>query len=166
MRVAFSRRGRASSARSPRRTVPLRPAPGERRPAARATVAANRVNVGFLPLALQHKPPLQILRQLEAELPRREAQEEAQVVVCHGDLCLPNILIDPATDQVTGLIDLGRLGTADHHVDIALLLATARTVWPDEQTARQAEHDFEQWYGTAVDPKRQDFYLRLDALTW
>jgi streptomycin 3"-kinase len=135
-------------------------------PAARATVAEERVNIGFLPLALQSTPPPLILEQLEAELPRRQAQEGAALVVCHGDLCLPNVLIDPVTDQVTGLIDLGRLGTADPHADIALLLATARTIWPDEQTARRAEQDFDQWYGTAVDPERQDFYLRLDALTW
>jgi streptomycin 3"-kinase len=86
--------------------------------------------------------------------------------VCHGDLCLPNILIDPVTHHVTGLIDLGRLGTADPHADIALLLATARTIWPDEPTARQAESDFDRWYGTAVDRERQEFYLRLDPLTW
>jgi streptomycin 3"-kinase len=151
--------------------LPARQCPFDRRlasmmPAARAAVAENRVNVGFLPLALQHTPPLQILRQLEAELPRRVTQEDAQLVVCHGDLCLPNILIDPVTHHVTGLIDLGRLGTADPHADIALLLTTARTIWPDEQTARQAEQDFDQWYGTAVDRERQEFYLRLDPLTW
>ena len=151
--------------------LPAEQCPFDRRlasvmPAARATVAEKRVNVGFLPRALQSTPPPQILDQLEAELPRRVAQEDAELVVCHGDLCLPNILIDPGSDQVTALIDLGRLGTADPHADIALLLATARTIWPDEQTARQAEQDFDQWYGTAVDPERLDFYLRLDPLTW
>jgi streptomycin 3"-kinase len=151
--------------------LPAEQCPFDRRlasvlPAARATVAEKRVKVGFLPLALQSTPPAQILKQLEAELPRRVAQEGAQLVVCHGDLCLPNILIDPVKDQVTGLIDLGRLGTADPHADIALLLATARTIWADEHTARQAEGDFDQWYGAAVDPERLDFYLRLDPLTW
>jgi streptomycin 3"-kinase len=151
--------------------LPAQHCPFDRRlvsvmPAARATVAEDRVNVGFLPLALQQTPPPQILLQLEAELPLREAQEGVRLVVCHGDLCLPNILIDPVTEHITGLIDLGRLGTADPHADIALLLATARTIWPDEQAARQAEHDFGHWYGTAVDPERLDFYLRLDPLTW
>jgi streptomycin 3"-kinase len=135
-------------------------------PAARATVAEGRVHVEFLPLELQHTSPPQILEQLEDELPQRVAQERAQLAVCHGDLCLPNILIDPATSQVTGLIDLGRLGTADPHTDIALLLATARVTWPDEDTARRAEYDFAQRYGTELDPERQDFYLRLDPLTW
>ena len=65
------------------------------------------------------------MEQIEAELPVRLAQERASVV-CHGDLCLPNILVNPDIGQVTGLIDLGRLGTADPYGDIALLLATAR----------------------------------------
>ena len=117
-------------------------------------------------LALQHTPPAQIMEQIETELPVRLAQERAQMVVCHGDLCLPNILVDPATGQVTGLIDLGRLGTADPYGDIALLLATARETWTDEVMARRADQEFAEIYGTELDPERQDFYLRLDPMTW
>jgi len=135
-------------------------------PLARASVAESRVVVEFLPEDLQHVPPAQILEQIEAELPRRLAQERAQLVVCHGDLCLPNILVDPATDQVNALIDLGRLGTADPYADIALFLATARSTWPDEETARRADQDFAEAYAAELDPERQDFYLRLDPLTW
>ena len=135
-------------------------------PVARASVAEDRVHVEFLPSSLQHTPPGLILKQLEDELPKRIAQERSQLVVCHGDLCLPNVLVGPVTSQVTGLIDLGRLGTADPYADIALLLATARATWPGEETARRAEYDFAQLYGTELDPERQDFYLRLDPLTW
>ena len=117
-------------------------------------------------LALQHTPPAQIMEQIETELPVRLAQERAQLVVCHGDLCLPNVLVDPATGQVTGLIDLGRLGTADPYGDIALLLATARETWTDEVMARRADQESAEIYGTELDPERQDFYLRLDPLTW
>ena len=133
---------------------------------AHASVAEGRVVVEFLPVALQRTPPAQIMEQIEAELPVRLAQERAQLVVCHGDLCLPNILVDPATGQVTGLIDLGRLGTADPYGDIALLLATARETWSDEAMARRADEEFAEIYGTELDPERQDFYLRLDPLTW
>lgn len=87
-------------------------------------------------------------------------------MVCHGDLCLPNVLVDPATVQVTGLIDLDRLGRADPYVDIALLLANARGTWPDETTARQADAAFAARYGIILDPDRRDFHLRLDPLTW
>jgi streptomycin 3"-kinase len=135
-------------------------------PLAHAGVAEGWVVVGFLPLAVQRTPPTQILEQIEVELSVRLAQERTQLVVCHGDLCLPNIVVDPATGQVKALIDLGRLGTADPYGDIALLLATARETWSDEAMARRADQQFAELYGTELDPERQDFYLRLDPLTW
>ena len=134
--------------------------------AARATVDQNRVHTEFLPRHLQHTPPVVILESVERELPRRREQEGADSVVCHGDLCLPNILVDPSTLHVAGLIDLGRLGRADPYVDIALLLANARGTWPDEDTACRADHNFADRYGIVLDPDRQDFHLRLDPLTW
>ncbi len=135
-------------------------------PLAYASVAEGRVVVEFLPVALQRTPPTQILEQIEGELPVRLAQERAELVVCHGDLCLPNILVDPDTGLVTALIDHGRLGTADPYGDIALLVATARETWSDEAMARRADQEFAEIYGTELDPDRQDFYLRLDPLTW
>ena len=135
-------------------------------PLARASVAEDRVVVDFLPKALQRTPPTQILEQIEAELPVRLAQERTELVVCHGDLCLPNVLVDPTTGQVTAFLDLGRLGTADPYGDIALLLATARQTWSDKAMARRADQEFAEIYGTELDAERQDFYLRLDPLTW
>jgi streptomycin 3"-kinase len=135
-------------------------------PLARAAVAEDRVVVGFLPESLQGTPPRQILDGIEDELTLRAGQERAERVVCHGDLCLPNILVDPVTDQVSAVLDLGRLGTADPYVDLSLLLATARSTWPDQATARRADSRFAASYGTELDPDRQDFYLRLDPLTW
>ena len=38
--------------------------------------------------------------------------------------------------------------------------------WPDEAMARRADQEFAEIYGTELDPARQDFYLRLDPLTW
>jgi streptomycin 3"-kinase len=134
---------------------------------AEATVAEDRVIVEFLPQNLQRTPPSQILEQIRAELPTRLAEERAELVVGHGDLCLPNVLVDPDTGQVQGLIDLGRLGRADPYGDIALLIATARGTWPDTSTAaRRAEEEFAAIYGRTLDPARLDFYLRLDPLTW
>ncbi|GAA1227296.1 aminoglycoside O-phosphotransferase APH(3')-IIb [Kitasatospora nipponensis] len=57
-----------------------------------------------------------LLAELNATVPADE-----DVVVCHGDLCLPNVLLDPRTLQVTGLVDLGRVGRADRNADLALL---------------------------------------------
>lgn len=135
-------------------------------PLARQTVAENRVQAEFLPERLQHTPPAAILQQLEEELSQRQQQERDDLVVCHGDLCLPNILIDSGTLHISGLIDLGRVGRADPYADIALLLANARETWPDELTARSADHDFAEEYGIDLDSERQRFYLLLDPLTW
>jgi streptomycin 3"-kinase len=135
-------------------------------PLARTTVAEDRVQTEFLPVPLQQVPPAHILGQVEDDLPRRQRQEEDERVVCHGDLCLPNILIDPATMRVVGLIDLGRLGLADPYADLALLLANARETWPDEATARAADQEFGGLYGIDLDAERQRFYLLLDPLTW
>jgi streptomycin 3"-kinase len=76
------------------------------------------------------------------------------------------VVVDYLPAEVSALIDLGRLGTADQYGDIALLLSTAREVWSDEATAARADQQFSEVYGTDLDPVRHDFYLRLDPLTW
>ena len=43
--------------------------------------------------------------QLLAERPISE-----DLVVCHGDLSIPNVLFDPDTVEFTGLVDVGRVG--------------------------------------------------------
>ncbi|MFJ9388467.1 APH(3'') family aminoglycoside O-phosphotransferase [Nocardioides sp. NPDC101246] len=139
---------------------------GTMMPLAREVVAAGRVQAEFLPEELQQVPPAMILDGIEDELPQRTAQERSAPVVCHGDLCLPNILVDPDTMRVSGLIDLGRLGRADPYADIALLLANARETWRDEATARQADREFAELYGIRLDAGSQRFYLHLDPLTW
>ncbi|NEB37738.1 APH(3'') family aminoglycoside O-phosphotransferase [Streptomyces sp. SID14515] len=133
---------------------------------ARDVVARGAVNPEFLPVEQQHVPPAELLSRLTGQIPRRRDQEVADTVVCHGDLCLPNIVLDPATWEVSGFIDLGRLGAADRHADLALLLANARETWVDEERARAADLAFAERYGIAVDHDRLRFYLHLDPLTW
>jgi len=133
---------------------------------ARAAVVENRVHREFLPVKLQEVPPQDILDQLEEELPLRLEQEAAESVVCHGDLCLANIMIEPAAGEVSGLIDLGRLGRADPYADIALLLTNSRESWETEADAREADALFARHYGVDLDPARLRFYLWLDPLTW
>ncbi|TXS58249.1 APH(3'') family aminoglycoside O-phosphotransferase [Streptomyces sp. t39] len=134
--------------------------------AARDAVARGAVRPEFLPEEQQHTPPGALLARVVAQVPRRREQEAADTVVCHGDLCLPNIVLDPRTLEVSGFIDLGRLGRADRHADVALLLATARETWADEERARAADAAFAERYGLAPDPGRLRFYLHLDPLTW
>lgn len=133
---------------------------------ARDIVARDAVNPEFLPLEQQHVPPAELLTRLSGEIPRRRDQAVADTVVCHGDLCLPNIILDPGTLRVSGFIGLGRLGAADRYADLALLLANARETWVDEERARAADMVFAERYGIALDHDRLRFYLHLDPLTW
>ncbi|MGC4192166.1 MAG: phosphotransferase [Thermomicrobiales bacterium] len=133
---------------------------------ARDVVARGAVNPVFLPEADRQREPAAILAELERDVSRMLALAARDPVVCHGDCCLPNIMVDPETLVVTGFVDLGRLGVADRYADLALLTANARETWPDETAARAADAMLAKTYGMPFDPERLSFYLRLDPLTW
>lgn len=133
---------------------------------ARDVVARGAVNPEFLPEDQQDTPADELLARLVPQLEQRLAQEAAGSVVCHGDLCLPNIVLHPETMDVAGFIDLGRLGAADPYADISLLLANSRETWEDEGRAKAADEAFAERYGIVLDRDREMFYLHLDPLTW
>ena len=133
---------------------------------AEAVVARNAVNPDFLPDHDKSRAPAELLARVVAELPARFAQEIDDLVVCHGDACLPNIMVDPATLRCTGLIDLGRLGRADRYADLALLLANAQESWTSSDQAECARSILFEALGIEADRDRLAFYLRLDPLTW
>jgi streptomycin 3"-kinase len=152
--------------------LPVTDCPFERRLAtmfrlAESVVARGAVNSDFLDSADRGTPPAVLLGRLRDDLPRRLAAEPGDLVVCHGDACLPNILLDPDTLRCTGLIDLGRLGVADRYADLSLLVANARESWESPEQARTA---FDTLFSLLAlphpDRERLDFYLHLDPLTW
>ncbi|MCO1578887.1 APH(3'') family aminoglycoside O-phosphotransferase [Crossiella sp. SN42] len=133
---------------------------------AQDVVAREAVNPDFLPVEQQDTPPIALLARIAEQVGQRLGQEAADTVVCHGDLCLPNIILDPDTRTVAGFIDLGRLGRADRYADLSLLLANSRETWTDEAQAGAADEAFAARYGIDLDTPRQRFYLHLDPLTW
>ncbi|WP_411035753.1 APH(3'') family aminoglycoside O-phosphotransferase [Shinella sp. BYT-45] len=134
---------------------------------AAGVVARDAVNSDFLPDEDKDVPARDLLARVEAELPLRLSQEAQDRVVCHGDPCMPNFMVDPATLRCTGVIDLGRLGTADRHADLALMLANAGESWNTPQEAGRAfDILFSVLRIEAPDRERLAFYLRLDPLTW
>lgn len=133
---------------------------------ARDVVARNAVNPDFLPDEDKTRPPSELLARVTDELPIRLAEETGDFVVCHGDACLPNILVAPLTLRCTGLIDLGRLGCADRYADLALLLANAQESWTSPDQAERAHAILFETLGVTPDRDRLAFYLRLDPLTW
>jgi streptomycin 3"-kinase len=130
-------------------------------------VSRGTVNPDFLPDADKNRPGAELLARVEREMPARIRQEVADRVVCHGDPCLPNFMVDPDSFECTGMIDFGRLGTADRYADFALMIANAGENWT---TAEPSGDAFDGLFASLAiatpDRDRLAFYLRLDPLTW
>lgn len=78
-----------------------------------------------------------------------------RLVVCHGDACMPNTLLDDEGRPVAH-VDLAALGTADRWADIAV--ASMSTEW--NFGPGWADVLIEA-YGVAPDRERLDYYRRL-----
>ena len=78
-----------------------------------------------------------------------------RLVVCHGDACSPNTLID-VDGRCSGHVDLSNLGTADRWADLAV--ATWSTEW---NYGPGWEQTFLQAYGVEPDLERTRFYRAL-----
>jgi kanamycin kinase len=78
-----------------------------------------------------------------------------RLVVCHGDACAPNTLVDD-DGCCSGHVDLGDLGVADRWADLAV--ATLSLSW---NYVGDWEDDLFDAYGVEPDQERVDFYRRL-----
>lgn len=78
-----------------------------------------------------------------------------KLVVCHGDSCAPNTLID-TDNQCAGHVDLGNLGVADRWADLAI--ATYSLDWNYQPAF---EEELLAAYGIERDEARIDYYRRL-----
>lgn len=97
----------------------------------------------------RHLTPRAALEQLSLTRPASE-----DVVLCHGDYCFPNALIDHGT--VTGYLDLGELGVADRWWDLAV--ATWSCDW---NVGRGWQDLFLDTYGIERDDDKIAFYRLL-----
>lgn len=120
--------------------------------AARANIDAGRVPEDEFDDARAGWSAEQVWDALQALLPI-----EGDPVVTHGDYSLDNIFLDEA-GEVTGVIDLGRLGVADRYQDLAILLNCL-----GEFDAGLGAVLFEA-YGETPDPRRIEAHLLLDEL--
>ncbi|HLH74809.1 MAG TPA: APH(3') family aminoglycoside O-phosphotransferase [Chloroflexota bacterium] len=88
-----------------------------------------------------------------AQLLRLRPRQE-DLVVCHGDYCLPNVLV--SNGRVTGYLDLGRLGVADRWWDLAV------AIWSITHNLGPGWEDlFLDAYGIQRDPEKIAFYRLL-----
>ena len=96
-----------------------------------------------------HLSPAAALAELEATAPADE-----DLVVCHGDFCAPNVLLQEG--RVTGYVDLGELGVADRWWDVAV--GAWSVGW---NFGKELEPLFYEAYGVTPDVGRIRFYRLL-----
>ncbi len=141
--------------------VPAALCPFDRRLAVTVPAARRAARDGLVDLAdLDHERHGRTVERLLADLEATRPDTE-DPVVCHGDLCLPNVLLDPDTLTVTGIVDTGRLGVADRHTDLALVTRSLTSQRLNPQYGAAHADRFLTRYGGA-DPARIAFYRLLD----
>lgn len=120
----------------------------------RCTSVRRRAAAGLLDPAEWHAEfagqPVELLLRRLAEPPPVD-----ELVVCHGDACAPNTLLDES-GQVAGFVDLGSLGVADRWADLAV------GSWSlDWNYGAGYEPTFFSAYGIEPDSRRISYYRLL-----
>ncbi len=131
-------------------------------PTARVRADEGLVDEDDFDSAREDQTTQDLMSELLERRPRAEELEMADLVVCHGDACLPNFLIDPESLEVTGMVDVHRLGVADRHLDLALATRSTSDTTLNPAFGPEAAEALVAAYGREADPWRIDFYRLLD----
>jgi kanamycin kinase/streptomycin 3"-kinase/aminoglycoside 3'-phosphotransferase-2 len=129
---------------------------------ARVRVERGLVDEGDFDEERRGRTADELLGELLEKRPRAEQLEVGDIVVCHGDACLPNFLVDRGSLEVTGMIDVHRLGVADRHLDLALATRSTADTTLNPAYGPEAADELLAAYGGTTDPWRLDFYRLLD----
>jgi aminoglycoside phosphotransferase len=120
----------------------------------RVADANRRAALGLIdPAAFHHDHRRRSLDDVLAEV--ADIPPIDRLVVCHGDTCAPNTLLDD-DGRWSGHVDLGALGVADRWADLAV--ATWSTTW---NYGPGWERPLLDAYGVAPDPVRTRYYRLL-----
>lgn len=131
-------------------------------PLARVRVEEALVDEDDLDAEREGRSAHDLLAELIDLRPKAEQLEVGDLVICHGDACLPNFLVDPDSCEVTGMIDVHRLGVADRHLDLALATRSVSDTALNPAYGPGAADELLAAYGREADPWRVDFYRLLD----
>lgn len=105
--------------------------------------------------------PEELLRWLEQHKP------EEDLVLTHGDFCLPNVFAEG--DTLSGFIDLGKMGPADRWQDIAIVLRSLEDNFAGNYHGGKAFFSFEPQMlldelGIEMNEEKNRYYRLLDEL--
>lgn len=137
--------------------VPIADCPFDRRLAVQLRAARRRTEAGLVDesdfdACRLGRRAIDLLGEAERDAPASE-----DLVLTHGDACLPNAMFDGA--RFTGFVDCGRFGVADRYQDLALAVRSIRCNWMDESLVAQ----FLFAYGAAQpDETRLAYYTLFD----
>lgn len=143
--------------------LPVSDCPFERRVADLIKQAKVSSELGALELdELDHTHQGWTAEQLWDELKRIPIPVEDDLVVGHGDLCLDNVLVDPETLTLTGIIDVDRGGVADRWLDLSIALYNigADDVWG--YGPAHAERFLRRYGMTSIEQSKLKFFQLLD----
>ena len=105
--------------------------------------------------------PKELLTWLEQNRP------EEDIVLTHGDFCLPNIFAD--NNQISGFIDLGKMGPADRWQDLAIALRSLEHNFSGRYNNGNSYFEFEpdmllDELGMEMNEEKNRYYMLLDEL--
>jgi kanamycin kinase len=139
-------------------SVPVQACPFDTRADVLLRQVHARVAVGLVDPARDFQPEHHGMTPREALARLAELRPPTEdLVVCHGDYCPPNVLLDDG--RVAGYVDLGQLGVADRWWDVAI--ATWSVTW---NFGPGWEDLFLDVYGVWRDPRKTAFYRLLHDL--
>jgi kanamycin kinase len=145
--------------------LPLAACPFDRRLAVTVPAALDAAGAGQVDLAdLDAERAGWSAPSLVAALAETRPADE-DPVVCHGDFCLPNVLLDPESLELAGLVDVGRAGIADRHTDVALITRSLGHEM-NSQFGPEYGHRFIDRYvsrsGASITESKLEFFRLLD----
>ncbi|AKI98340.1 hypothetical protein IX53_08290 [Kosmotoga pacifica] len=115
-------------------------------------IKKGRVNTDFFEERNRNRLPEQIYEELLKQKP------DEDLVLCHGDYCLPNILVYKG--KLSGFIDLGLSGVSDRYQDLAI---GARSI--AYNIGEKYIQQFLEEYGLEnPDERKMRYYRDLDEL--
>lgn len=91
---------------------------------------------------------------------------EEDLVLCHGDICMPNIMMNGL--ELSGYIDIVGIGVCDRHLDLAIGLRSLRynlELYRYEFNQEVVDLFLETYGIKELEKEKVEFYILLDELT-